>query len=685
MNDLLGFAMPIRWLLLIVLSFSLPVMAEPRTRGFTPLMKAAWEDDQATARRLLEEGAPVDAYSSSGMNALHVAAHRNHLVMMALLHEHGADLNATMRNRISAVAAAAAAGRIDVVEWLLDRGANIQARDRWGFTPLHRAAMRDHVEVVQSLIARGADLRAEEQRGLTPLMLAAGEGSLGAVAALIEGGSMVNVINANGQAAISYAILRFNPDIADYLADHGADLDVVNRKGETLVDIALRQPDGLAALTWLLDRGFDVNRVGWKQESPLHIAIQRNHMEAIDLLLARGASLTATNSHDNTPLVVAINGKNPAIVQRLLAAGADVELPVRGMTPLMVAATHADARIVELLLDAGADPVRTNHLGHGTFEWALAYSNLPVVSLLLERNVDPEAHPDDDWPAIMSAAWGNHEDALFELIAHGADPDRRRLVGQTPLMIAVRRGYSSLVYRLLDHGVDTGVRNDDGHTAWHIAAYLDRHELADRLSGYMDPEDFAPTNRIRCYLDLDAPLATNVQVAGNFNEWDGSRHPMTKRDDDGWWYVEFDYFPGTFTYKFIIDGAWVTDPAHRTTRTGGDNSVLDSADRIVGTRPERPASRADMLVPVTFTFHARDAFAVSLAGEFNGWSTASHPMSLARIGRWETTLFLKPGDYGYKFVVDGRWLLDPSNHQMHVVSGVTNSLLQVLPPSGPPP
>lgn len=51
---------------------------------------------------------------------------------------------------------------------------------------------------------------------------------------------------------------------------------------------------------------------------------------------------------------------------------------------------------------------------------------------------------------------------------------------------------------------------------------------------------------------------------------------------------------------------------------------------------------------------------VILSGSFNGWSTLSQHM-IKNNGHWETELTLIPGVYDYKFVIDGKWKIDPLN------------------------
>lgn len=51
---------------------------------------------------------------------------------------------------------------------------------------------------------------------------------------------------------------------------------------------------------------------------------------------------------------------------------------------------------------------------------------------------------------------------------------------------------------------------------------------------------------------------------------------------------------------------------------------------------------------------------VYLAGTFNNWSTMQNPMKKSADG-WEIHIKLVPGQYLYKYIVDGRWIHDPGN------------------------
>jgi enterochelin esterase-like enzyme len=64
--------------------------------------------------------------------------------------------------------------------------------------------------------------------------------------------------------------------------------------------------------------------------------------------------------------------------------------------------------------------------------------------------------------------------------------------------------------------------------------------------------------------------------------------------------------------------------------------------------------------PQTFHLHAPDATQVFLAGEMTEWDAGKQPMRRGADGRWSLTLDLAPGQWVYKFVVDGHWVADPA-------------------------
>jgi len=57
--------------------------------------------------------------------------------------------------------------------------------------------------------------------------------------------------------------------------------------------------------------------------------------------------------------------------------------------------------------------------------------------------------------------------------------------------------------------------------------------------------------------------AKSVHLAGDFNYWNPYSLPM-KRNKSGLWEVEVDILPGTYSYRFLVDGIYRNDPLSTT-------------------------------------------------------------------------------------------------------------------------
>jgi 1,4-alpha-glucan branching enzyme len=64
---------------------------------------------------------------------------------------------------------------------------------------------------------------------------------------------------------------------------------------------------------------------------------------------------------------------------------------------------------------------------------------------------------------------------------------------------------------------------------------------------------------MKAEFSLSAPQATSVFIAGDFNQWNLSTHPLT-RDKKGVWKISLAVGPGRYEYRFLVDGQWQNDP-----------------------------------------------------------------------------------------------------------------------------
>lgn len=69
--------------------------------------------------------------------------------------------------------------------------------------------------------------------------------------------------------------------------------------------------------------------------------------------------------------------------------------------------------------------------------------------------------------------------------------------------------------------------------------------------------------------------AKNVFIAGDFNNWTPNTYALKKEGDE--WKLGVHLAPGKHTYKFIVDGKWINDPANKLweqNEFGTGNSVI---------------------------------------------------------------------------------------------------------------
>ena len=93
----------------------------------------------------------------------------------------------------------------------------------------------------------------------------------------------------------------------------------------------------------------------------------------------------------------------------------------------------------------------------------------------------------------------------------------------------------------------------------------------------------------------------------------------------------------------------------------------------------RPTQKVSIKKPVVFEYFSPESTLVTLVGDFNRWDPQAHPLKRDPGGLWKCSVRLEPGNYQYKFVVNGdRWEEDPLNlHRVPNEHGTFNSVRTV--------
>jgi ankyrin repeat protein len=237
----------------------------------------------------------------------------------------------------------------------------------------------------------------------------------------------------------------------------------------------------LQCMKALIDAGADVNAVSEKGFTPLMWAA--SDPAKLKLLLANKADVRVRSKDGNTVLILARQNGFTASVPVLLAAGAPDE---DGMDAANRPAMMFSRDLLLQRLSGGAEPM---HLG----------KTAPLVNAVTLQGATPEplramldAGQDAnsiirfatmELPAVsMSAANGNLAQ-VRELLAHGADPNRKGSRGLTPLMAAVVMEFQDLaiIEALLSKGAEIDARDELGRTALDWALLQGETEVAKKL------------------------------------------------------------------------------------------------------------------------------------------------------------------------------------------------------------
>ena len=203
------------------------------------------------------------------------------------------------------------------------------------------------------------------------------------------------------------------------------------------------------------------------QATPLHIAVEKGHVDMVKLLIAKyhttGASVDVAKNDEaqETPLLIASRNPSGVIVDQLLSAGASVDRASAddGMTPLYWAAEEGQSDVTSRLIKAGAllNKCRTDS-GQTPLLAAALKGHVDVVKQLLKAGASLDAcRSDNGQTPLLVAALKGHTEVTQLLIEAGANLDLKKTNGQTALYAAVTKDHVNVVSALVAAGADQSI------------------------------------------------------------------------------------------------------------------------------------------------------------------------------------------------------------------------------------
>ncbi|XP_020803164.1 rabankyrin-5-like isoform X2 [Drosophila serrata] len=349
-------------------------------------------EDSETALVLLKQGADFTSVAGDQNSILMLSIEHNLPTVVDFLCTKGISLNVSDNNGVSPLWTALVLERKDVARVLVRHGVDTdcwhKGPDGYQQTLLHRAIDENKVNIAIFLIQSQCDLDSARQAGPNG-----------------EGGDEVQEKASPSHLCCQWGLTH----VLQTLIDHGANINVL-----------------------------DANK-----KTPLHIAIENQHDEIINILLCHPLiDLKLRDSFGNTAFASALDTRNHKAAQRILER-------------LPTAAEQMD------------------QLGRNFLHLAIIKDDLETVLFLLSIQVDINSRVHDvnqSTPLHLSAA-SQVEMITRNLILAGARLNERDAFQKLPLHIAIEHGNLSAVCALIQNGADYDATDADGNNALHLAVH----------------------------------------------------------------------------------------------------------------------------------------------------------------------------------------------------------------------
>ena len=453
--------------------------------GGLSLVPGAGDDDETWAHHLARYGASEgesegECGPAQGRGS-HASASMELSDRFRALSEAGFSLSRESEGVLSPLSVAVDAGNWVALDAMLEAGAKPQCSSD-GEPLLHRAASRQDADVLTVLLRYTENLEVRDAIGRTALHVAIENAVTAPLSVLLEKiaaikdpekvGALINAPDLEGRTPIHYAAEAGNPEVAEVLFRlKGARLDRADCDGTTPMHLAVCE-EHVDVVELLLAKGVSANVRGGADWTPLHEAAARDHMELIEVLCKAGADVAAITHDGETPLHLAvINGAERA-VKSLLSRGARPDVvDEQGYTPITRAACAGEQRILEALFaklkalepsmaqqafEEAMEAARHVHMESRLNPQKLAQRLRPRkrrrASSSCDRGIQEKRRVGQSQLHIAAAA-GKLAD-LPRLLQYGCPINAVTLLGETPLLAALRRDQSEVVAFLLQAGAD---------------------------------------------------------------------------------------------------------------------------------------------------------------------------------------------------------------------------------------
>ncbi len=291
----------------------------------------------------------VDYFAKKGLNihdkdnygngTFNYTARTGNMDMLKKLVEKGVDYKTSNKNGGNAFIFASEGARgvvngLEVYNYLESLGLEPNVTTKSGANPLHNIAYdTKDSKVFDFFISKGTDLNQEDENGNTAFLNASAYNTLDVIKYLLPKIKDVNHSNNSGETALTKAVARNNAEAVSFLIQKGAKANIKDKKGNNLgyylVDSysPSEEEDFYVKAKVLNENGVDFSAPQTKNNTLLHIAIEKQDLKLLQFLTKHGIDINAANADGLTVLhIAAMKAKDGTLLKYLLQQGAKKEL-----------------------------------------------------------------------------------------------------------------------------------------------------------------------------------------------------------------------------------------------------------------------------------------------------------------------------------------------------------------------
>ncbi|KAK1751493.1 hypothetical protein QBC47DRAFT_82279 [Echria macrotheca] len=336
-------------------------------------------------------------------------------------------------------------------------------------TVLGEAIREGPDEWFEFLLNNGVDVNVNRRSVAEGMRVAARNGRAWVIARLLGTGISPDEDGLgweNMSSPLAEAAVSGNMQIVKLLLDSGAKAGrMLTGRVVSAVAAAASNPEALAILKLLVERGADIHLQGGEAGSALAEACVADNEPAAEFLVTRGADVNEQlrTGKYGSPLVAAASHDSMACLRFLLGVGADIEKQVTVGTvgnALAAAALHGAINCLRELISARANvnrPIATGIYG-SSLAAAAAGGHLQCVldSIEAGAEVNYEIQTGQYGSALIAAACAGKANCVHTLLSKGADVHKSYTFGKigSALEAAVYGGDHECITAIIRTGTD---------------------------------------------------------------------------------------------------------------------------------------------------------------------------------------------------------------------------------------